>query len=119
MESVNVTKEFSNLSYWNKDIKNEKINDYWFIGANGQGDFWLMDNKNKILFFDHNNEEISEENLIDLNINFEKWLQFAFLNKELQEINLNNNLTLEIKENYKLKLKELSSKFAKHYPFEI
>jgi len=119
VESVNVTKEFSNSDYWNRDFKIEKIKDYWFFGANGQGDLWIMNKENRIYFYDHNKGEISEENLIDLNINFGEWLQFAFLNKQLEEIDLNNNLTQEIKEIYKLKIRELSSKLAENYPFEI
>ncbi|MEN7551976.1 hypothetical protein AAG747_28940 [Rapidithrix thailandica] len=119
VESINVTKEFSDSDYWNKDFKIKEIKDYWFFGANGQGDLWIMHKKNRIYFYDHNKGDISEENLIDLNIDFGKWLQFAFLNKQLEEIDLNNNLTQEIKEIYKLKLNELSSVFAENYPFEI
>lgn len=119
VESVNSTKEFSDLDYWNKDFNVENIKKYWFFGANGQGDLWIMHRENRIYFYDHNEGEISEKNLIDLNINFEEWLKFSFLNKKLEKIDLNGNLTQEIKEIYKSKLKELSNELSEKYPFEI
>ncbi|QWX82640.1 SMI1/KNR4 family protein [Cellulophaga sp. HaHaR_3_176] len=119
VKSVNVSKEFSDLDYWNENFDAKKIKNYWFFGANGQGDSWILDKKNNILFYDHNNGEISNKNLVDLELTFHQWLQFAFLNKEYEEISLNSALTPELKNIYKSKLSELSVGFEKKYPFDL
>ncbi|MEW7281353.1 hypothetical protein ABW636_22425 [Aquimarina sp. 2201CG1-2-11] len=119
VKSVNESKEFSDLDYWNKEFEIDDIKDYWFFGANGQGDSWILHQSDKVFFYDHNNGEISKENLIDLELSFDKWLQFAFLNRQFEEIDYNESLTQDLKNVYKSKLLELSNGLAKNYPFEI
>lgn len=60
------------------------------------------------------------ENFIDLNLNFEKWLQYADLNAQLDNIYDNENeINDKRKVEYKKKLAELSGNLLKNYPFEI
>jgi hypothetical protein len=106
-------------NYWIKNITDEEIKKYWFIGQNGQGDYWIMDINNKIYFYDHNLEEIGKHNFIDLNIDFGQWLQFAYLNKELDKIYDENKYNKTIGKEYFKKLKELSKELMENYPFEI
>ena len=119
IKSTNETKAFSDLDYWQKDIESGKVKEYWFFGANGQGDSWVLNQAGNVFFYDHNSGELSDETLINLSINFDQWLQFAFLNKVLEEIDGKGNLTPKLKEVYALKLEELSSGLAKNYPFYI
>lgn len=117
--STNATKEFSDVEYWSKGFNIDNIKDYWFFGANGQGDSWLLNENNQVFFYDHNQGVIAKENLIDLSIDFEKWLQFAFLNKQLEENDHNEILNQDLSATYRSKLADLSLGLAERYPFEI
>lgn len=119
VESYNETKEFSNPDYWSENRK-ETIENFWFFAQNGQGDYWLFDAKNKVYFYDHNQEEMSTQNFTDLGLNFEKWLQFAYLNKQLDEIyETEDEINEELKTEYKQRLEEISVLLLEKHPFEI
>lgn len=119
VQSYNETKEFSNPDYWLENSK-EIIEDFWFFAQNGQGDLWLFDNENKVYFYDHNQEEMGRENFTDLGLNFEKWLQFAYLNKQLDEIyETEDEISEEIKIEYKERLLEIDDLLLSNNPFEI
>lgn len=120
VQSVNETKEFSDPDYWSQNYTSEEIEKYWVFAQNGQGDLWLFDSANKIYFYDHNQVEMSSDNFIDLDLNFEKWLQFADLNKQFQNIcDSEDELNDNYKSNYQNKLKEISSSLFDKYPFDI
>ncbi len=116
INSVNETNEFSDADYWDNKLE---IKNHWFIGANGQGDLWLLNKDNKVLFYDHNEEKISIEKLIDLGLTFDKWLQFAFLNKDYEKILEKNKLNNSCKDNYLECMNKISEELVKNYPFEI
>ncbi|KAF2507267.1 SMI1/KNR4 family protein [Flavobacterium foetidum] len=119
VKSFNETKEFSNPDYWSENTK-ETIESFWFFAQNGQGDFWLFDNKNKVYFYDHNQEEMSIQNFTDLGLNFEKWLQFAYLNKQPDEVyETEDEITEVLKAAYKQRLEEISGLLLEKHPFEI
>ncbi|SFD55364.1 SMI1/KNR4 family protein [Flavobacterium phragmitis] len=119
VESFNQTKEFSNPDYWSENSK-ETIKNFWFFAQNGQGDFWLFDNENKVYFYDHNQEEMCTQNFTDLGLNFEKWLQFAYFNKQLDEIyETEDEISEELKTEYKQRLEEISGLLLEKHPFEI
>jgi len=59
---------------------NKIIKNYWFIGEAGF-DYWVMDKKGKIYYWERPKEET-----IDVNINFEQWLKFAYLDKDNDKI---------------------------------
>ena len=120
VEAHNTTKEFSDKSYWTENIPLTEIEIFWFFGQNGQGDFWLFDKNNKVLFYDHNHEELSPINFINLGINFQQWLQFSFLNKQLDEIydtigELDNQAKIE----FKKQLQSINENLLENYPFEM
>ncbi len=114
--SVDETNEFSDVDYWENKVEIKK---YWFIGANGQGDLWLLNKSNHIFFYDHNKGQISAEKLIDLGLIFEKWLQFAFLNKDYEEMLEKNELNRNLKDDYLKCMNKISQKLVENYPFEI
>ena len=116
---MNMSKAYSDEDYWSKNTDKENIKNYWFIGQNGQGDYWIMDKNGKIYFYDHDNGEIDIEKIIDLNIDFGKWLQFAYLNKELDKIYYDNKYNKDIGEKYMEKLKEISKELYENYPFKM
>jgi hypothetical protein len=119
VHAVNESNEFSKLDYWGEGTEIATTKEYWFFGANGQGDLWMMHKTNRIFFYDHNQGEISERNLTDLGLSFEKWLQFACLNKQFEDIGYEKEITNELKNRYKSKLLELSAELENNYPFEI
>ena len=119
VEANNATKEFSDKSYWKENITTNEIKEYWFIGNNAQGDLWVMDKINKVYFYDHDLEEMAKENFIDFNIDFGQWLQFAYLNKELDQIIDGGKYKKNITEEYKKGLMKISKELLENYPFEI
>lgn len=119
VESFNETKEFTDPEYWTENYSKDQSNEFWFFAQNGQGDYWLFDDKNKVYFYDHNQEQMCRENFIDLDLNFEKWLQFSYLNKQYEEYDLKEEVNEEIKTEYKNKLREISKSLLDNYPFEI
>lgn len=120
VQSFNETKHFSDPDYWHKDYTQEMIANFWIFGQNGQGDLWLFDHNSGVYFYDHNQGEMAIENFIDLDLNFEKWLQFADLNKQLDAIyEAENEISEEYKILYQKKLGEISNTLLNHYPFEI
>lgn len=120
VEAVNQTKTFSDKDYWAENYSEEEISKFWIFGQNGQGDLWLFDIENKIYFYDHNKEQMCKDNFTELNLNFEKWLQFANLNKQWDVIyDMENEINEKQKTEYKNKLAVLSDKLLINYPFEI
>ena len=119
VEATNMTKAYSEDDYWSKNVDKNNIKNYWFIGQNGQGDYWIMDIYGKIYFYDHDNEEIDIEKVINLNIDFGKWLQYAYLNKELDKIYDDNKYDENIGKEYMEKLREISEELYENYPFKI
>lgn len=61
---------------------------------------------------------MSQENFLDMGLNFEKWLQFANLNKQLDTLLIKEDkINKQIITNYEEKLKEISPTLLKNYPF--
>jgi hypothetical protein len=86
--AAGITKKFHNDD-WSKNEYKDKIKNYWFIG-NYINDYFIMDKNGKIYYceicLDKNREKYILETFIDLNINFEQWLQFAYMDKDNDEI---------------------------------
>jgi len=103
---LNLRSPYINCSLKIQNYTTEEIEKYWFFAQNGQGDLWLFDIENKIYFHDHNQEQMCQDNFLDLDLTFEKWLQFADLNKQLENIYDNENeITEKHKTTYRNKLK--------------
>jgi hypothetical protein len=120
VKSFNETKEFSDPNYWTENYAKEDIDKYWIYGQNGQGDLWLFNFENKIYFYDHNKEQMCQDNFLELDLDFEKWLQFSDLNKQLDNIyNTENEISENYKKEYRDKLNEISSTLLDKYPFDI
>ena len=125
VQSRHETMEFRDPDYWKIPDKTEN-NQWWFFGQNGQRDLWLFDNFGAIYFYDHNQEEMCTDNFQNMGINFEKWLQFADLNKQYEDLYEdekkhfeNSKLKAPLAEKYKERLKEISPKLLSNYPFDI
>lgn len=120
VEAFIETKAFSDNDYWAENYTDEEISKFWVFGQNGQGDLWLIDIENKIYFYDHNREQMCFENFIELNLSFEKWVQFADLNAQFDNIyETEDEINDKHKTEYKKKLAELSGDLLAKYPFEI
>jgi len=108
----------------NDYIKENYLNvyeNYLIIGRSGQGDEWFINrNTLKIFFYDHNKGEYTEEGFSNMNITFEKFLQLAFLMRELEE-KLDEDESLEDDISFQNTFKELvnsiSNNLYKNYPY--
>lgn len=120
VQAFNETKIYSDPDYWNESCTTDEIAKYWMFGQNGQGDLWLFDIENKVYFYDHNRAQMCKENFAELDLNFEQWLQFADLNKQLDDVyETQDEISAEIEMEYKAKLSELNNVLLKNYPFDI
>ncbi|TCD12114.1 hypothetical protein EZ449_03600 [Pedobacter frigidisoli] len=118
--AVNETKEFVDPDYWIENYPKADIDKFWVFAQNGQGDLWLFDREDNIYFYDHNQAQMADENFLNLDLNFEKWLRFADLNRQLDQIyDIENEIDEELKVEYKTKLNELSKALLAKYPFDI
>lgn len=120
VQAVNENKDFLDSSYWKNGHTKEMIAVFWIFGQNGQGDLWLFDNKNEVYFYDHNQGEMGAANFVQLGLNFENWLQFADLNKQLDHIfEVEHEISEEHRKAYQNKLSEISETLLNQYPFEL
>lgn len=119
VEAVNTNKAFHDLDYWNKGYTSQDIREYWFFSANGQGDLWLFNDQNKVYFYDHNLAVFCKENFVFLDVDFSKWLQFADIQQQFEQLDGIDALTETIKKTYQNMLTQLSNALGHNYPFEI
>jgi hypothetical protein len=90
-KAISVTKEYHEIIGENNF--NEIIKNYWFFGTWTDDDYWIMDKKGKIYYWEYDfnynknvyTQKYSLESMVDVNINFIQWLQFAFLDKDNDE----------------------------------
>lgn len=120
VSAFNETKAFSDPAYWPEGYTKADMEQYWIFGQNGQGDLWLFDEQKKVYFYDHNQAQMCKENFTELDLHFEQWLQFADLNKQLDDIyEIEDDISEEIKTAYSKRLSELSNTLYRNYPFDI
>ena len=81
--------------------------------------YGFFDTNNKVFFYDHNLEVFNKENFIPLDIDFAKWLQYAYLNKQLDELYDDDKVSKEIEKEYEIKLAGISELLLNNYPFKI
>jgi hypothetical protein len=86
IESENKTNSYYESNLWHKLSCKNKIKNYWFIGENTGRNFWVMDKNRNINFLQFENEKLYLKDLFNVNIDFEDWLKFAFLNRDFNEI---------------------------------
>ncbi|MGI4873343.1 MAG: hypothetical protein ACRYFX_19460 [Janthinobacterium lividum] len=119
-EAINETREFVNPAYWAAGYAAAAINDFWFFGRNGQGDSWLFDQVGQVYFYDHNQGELARQNFTDLGLTFKQWLQYAFLNKQLDELyEAKSSLSEADTDEYRHLLAQLSPLLLANYPFTL
>ncbi|MGL6125861.1 hypothetical protein [Chryseobacterium artocarpi] len=103
VEAVNENKEF-------------KTPDHWCFAGNGQGDRWFLDTHGNVLFYDHD----YDEKLQPMHINFEQWLQMAFLIRQLDEYcDELDMITDSVKQNFYDTLNLIEPTLSQNYPFTI
>lgn len=96
--------------------KNADYPSYWIFAGNGQGDRWLMDEVGQIFFGDHDETPMS---LHPLSLNFQQWLQMAFLTQQLDEWYDGNYNMKQTNLAFIHALNQIHPLLAEHYPFEI
>jgi len=81
LKSIDITNKFYNEN-WNKEEK-DKIKSYWFIGDGYSYDYWLIDKKGNIYYWKTEwKKQYELENIINIKMDFEQWLIFAYIEKE-------------------------------------
>ncbi|MGJ1431034.1 hypothetical protein ACR79M_03165 [Sphingobacterium spiritivorum] len=104
------TRTFADPDYWPATYTRQDIDRFWILGQNGQGDLWLLDNEHKLYFYDHNQGQMSLNNFVELHIDFDCWLQYADLNRQLDEIyNREGEINEACKNDYIRKLQHMGN----------
>lgn len=98
-------------------------NRVWMFARSGQGDEWFLSTEAipTVMYYDHNKGDYSLIDQFDnFGISFSKFLQVAFLYRELEEqLDINNDeLPKEEEENFITAVSELSPSFYAKYPYK-
>ncbi|RAI97709.1 hypothetical protein LX64_05013 [Chitinophaga skermanii] len=118
VKAVNENKAYADAAYWEEGLL-PSASTYWFFAENGQGDRWLFDADEEVLFYDHDGGELSPRNFRSMGIQFSQWLQFAYLNRALDVVYAERGTVDEVLNMaYKNKLREISLSLLENYPFE-
>ncbi|MGU3374763.1 hypothetical protein [Chryseobacterium sp. M5A1_1a] len=92
------------------------LKDYWCFAGNGQGDQWFLDKSGNVSFYDHD----YDESLEPMNINFEQWLQMAFVIKQLDDyFDEHDDIPESVKQKFYEALNLIHPKLSEKYPFAI
>ncbi len=89
---------------------------YWIFAGNGQGDRWLMDAEGQVFFGDHDETPMS---LHPLALDFQQWLQMAFLTQQLDEWYNGDYDMKQTNRAFVRSLNQIHPKLEENYPFEI
>lgn len=101
MDAVNENKEFN-------------LPDYWCFAGNGQGDRWFMDRDQQIFFYDHDDDE----KLMPMPINFEEWLQMAFIIRQLDDcFDEYDHIPEPVRQEFYKVLNTIHPQLSEVYPF--
>ncbi|MFS4428772.1 hypothetical protein [Chryseobacterium sp. S90] len=101
VEAVNENKEF-------------ELTDYWCFAGNGQGDRWFLNINDQVFFYNHDYDEKTEP----MNINFEEWLQMAFVIRQLDVyFDEYDNIPEPVQQEFYKTLNRLHPTLSDVYPF--
>lgn len=101
VEAVNENKEF-------------EFTDYWCFAGNGQGDRWFLNTDDQVFFYNHD----YDEKLEPMNINFEEWLQMAFVIRQLDVyFDEYDNIPEPVQQEFYKTLNRLHPTLSDVYPF--
>ena len=101
VEAVNENKEFA-------------LTDYWCFAGNGQGDRWFLNTDDQVFFYNHDYDEKMEP----MNINFEEWLQMAFVIRQLDMyFDEYGNIPEPVQQEFYKTLNRLHPALSDIYPF--
>lgn len=90
------------------------LKEYWCFAGNGQGDRWFFDKSGNVFFYDHDYDESLEA----MDINFEQWLQMAFVIKQLDDYyDEHDDISEPVKHKFYETLNVFHPKLSEKYPF--
>ncbi|MCL2337311.1 MAG: hypothetical protein FWC60_07830 [Firmicutes bacterium] len=132
---IEINGDFKFMSYENA-IKTNTIlhNDFkelgehfWVFAENGQGDIWLIDIKDilipsRVYFYDHDIEDYSDQNMLDMNITLEEWFVLGDLISQSYEYDYRDD-NYSLKETFQRKvlveMEKISTGLSEIYPFSL
>lgn len=106
------------ILYSSVDAVNENkefvLPNYWCFASNGQGDRWFFNTEDQVFFYDHD----YDEKLEPMNINFEEWLQMAFIVGQLDVyFDEYDTIPKSIKQEFFQILNRIHPTLSDKYPF--
>lgn len=100
---------------------------HWIFAETGGGDFWIIDLHERqspptVFFYDHDVEDFSSANMLNVSINLVEWFELADLIAQLQNEGFYDK-DFRLKEPWKQKAIEeiemIKKGLSKKYPFEL
>ena len=133
---VEISGSYRFLSYKNAEEMNRILHEdfeeletkFWPFAETGTGDTWFLNlectnSKSGVFFYDHDLEEYSRENMLDMEIGLKQWFQLADLTKQVYEKNehleLDFSLKSEVKEIFIKQMEKINLGLSKIYPYKI
>ena len=100
---------------------------YWIFAETGRGDFWIIDLDDSqsppaVFFYDHDLEEFSPENMLNISINILEWFELADLISQIHNENFYDE-DFRLKEPWKQKaieeIEKVKKGLSKKSPFQL
>ena len=101
-EAVNQTKEFVDKNFW-------------CFGGDGQGNRWLLNDAGMVFYYDHDYDEGFEA----MEINFEQWLQMAYLLSQMDEMLDADSFNKDAKAELIKALNLIHPNLSENFPYEF
>ncbi|WP_285398098.1 hypothetical protein [Lysinibacillus sp. fls2-241-R2A-57] len=130
IEADHVFLSYEKARKYNKEYHedfNEFKESHWIFAETGRGDFWIIDlddikSPPAIFFYDHDLEDFSPENMLNMSINILEWFELADLISQLHNKNYYDE-HFRLKEHWKQKaieeIEKIKKGLSKTSPFQL
>lgn len=103
-----------------KELIGDYSNKFFVFATTGQGDLWLFDKEDQeIYYYNHDTENVSFSNFINLDFDIYKWLIVADLFKQIDNLSESDTLTEKDQETFKDMIKKIAPKLLEIFDLGI
>lgn len=130
IEADHVFLSYEKAKQYNKEYHadfSELKESHWIFAETGRGDFWIIDLDDSkspptVLFYDHDLEDFSPENMLNMSINILEWFELADLISQLHNKDFYDE-DFRLKEQWKQKaiveIEKIKKGLSKKSPFQL
>ncbi|KOS62213.1 hypothetical protein AN161_14125 [Lysinibacillus sp. FJAT-14222] len=130
IEADHIFLSYEKAKNYNKEFHedfSEFKESHWIFAETGRGDFWIIDlddiqSPPTVFFYDHDLEDFSPENMLNMSINILEWFELADLISQIHNENFYDE-DFRLKEQWKQKaieeIEEIKKGLSKKSPFQL